>query len=168
MEDTDKPPGVESWWGCLHDLFLLKWHDHTPYSFDSCTNFPRTGKFGFSCESWISPSMWVWRDQISALMLSLSPPCCLSQKGCDCLFCQICLQTPLEKKASRSAPLGQALARAVDLFYFFPLNFAEMHSHTSGPSRAASLTCPEGLLLLEIWGLGLAINFIRKASFRPS
>lgn len=32
---------------------------------------------------------------------------------------------------------------------FFPLNFAEVHDHTSGPSRAASLFSPEGLLLLE-------------------
>lgn len=53
------------------------------------------------------------------------------------------------------------------IFFFFlpPLNFAERHSHTSGPSRAASLISPEGLLLLEIMRAWTSYQLYQESFF---
>lgn len=57
---------------------------------------------------------------------------------------------------------GPPLASAVD---FFPLNCANMHTHAPGPSRAAPLISPEGLVLLEIMRAWTSYQLYQESFF---
>lgn len=187
MEDTDKQPGVESWWGWFWMTYSSS-SDMIPHCTCSiqARTFPKQGSLGsgFSCESWTLLSKWLFvpfLEQNHSSVLAIEAPDFFldafpdPQEGSPeglwpaalGAVCLTCLQRLLEKKASRGAPLGQALASVVDLFFFFlpPLNFAERHSHTSGPSRAASLISPEGLLLLEIMRAWTSYQLYQESFF---
>lgn len=102
---------------------------------------------------------------LDALLCPMDAPCPRGAAiSCSGATCQTHLQRLLEKQAASGAPLGQALPWQV-LWIFFPLNCANMHTHAPGPSRAAPLISPEGLVLLEIMRARTSYQLYQESFF---
>lgn len=82
--------------------------------------------------------------------------CSLSQRDCEHLVWGLFVRPVCRSHWKRKCWEVHLWASAVGpgkccgfFIFFFPLSFAEVRDHTLGPSRAAPLFSPEGLLLLE-------------------
>lgn len=191
VEDIDKQRGMESWWGCSGWLIPLQvtwshtvlfWFRHElsqkreVWVLGSAVRAEYHFPDGRPCPSLNKTTVQSWpsRHHISSLMLSLSPVVAPCPQGAVTHWFEGCLsdlsveaagKENVERCTSGSGPL---LASAVDLFFFSPWTLQKC---------TAMLQDLQGLLLSspqkdyccwKSWGFGLAINFIRKASFRPS
>lgn len=185
MEDTDKQPGVESWWGWFWMTYSAS-SDMIPHCTCSiqARTFPKQGSLGsgFSCESWTLLSRWVFvsfLEQNHSSVLAIEAPDFFlaafpdpqegspeelwpAALGAVWPVCRGCW-----KGKRREVHLWARPWQVLWIFFFFlpPLNFAETHSHTSGPSRAASLISPEGLLLLEIMRAWTSYQLYQESFF---